>query len=154
MRYRKNAVKFKWLCSPAHPKSSTARSFPVGENWSEQAPVYCGFIWNLQAGCQTKKLTEKSEHQVQLSDGPLTPQELEEAEKNWVKVPLRWNDCFEFVAFSESLSGTYSPVQAVLSSKCGKMDFFCGFPESFLSAIIESYSCNPVRPCCFVTSYT
>ena len=93
--------------------------------------MYCGFIWNLQAGCQTKKLTEKSERQVQLSDGPLTPQELEEAEKNWVKVPLRRNDCFEFIAFSECLSGTYSPVQAVLSSKRGKMDFFAVFPKVF-----------------------
>ena len=43
------------------------------------------FIWNLQARCRTKKLTEKSEHQVQLSDGPLAPQELEEAEKYWIK---------------------------------------------------------------------
>ena len=42
------------------------------------------FIWNLQARCLTKKLTEKPEHQAQLSDGPLAPQELKEAEKYWV----------------------------------------------------------------------
>ena len=43
------------------------------------------FIWNLQARCRTKKLTEKSEHRVQLSDGPLAPQKREEAEKYRVK---------------------------------------------------------------------
>ena len=63
---------------------------------------------------------------------------------------------FEFVvfAFSESLSGTYLPVRAVLSNKRGKMDFFTVFPETFLAAIINSCSCNPIRPCCFVTSFT
>ena len=40
---------------------------------------------------------------------------------------------FEFIvfAFSESLSGTYSPVKAVLSNKRGKMDFFYGFFRKF-----------------------
>ena len=50
-----------------------------------------------------------------------------------VKVPLRRNFSnyfFLFFAFSESLSGTYSLVQAVLSSKPGKM-FFYGFSGQF-----------------------
>ena len=62
--------------------------------------------------------------------------------------------CFFFFPLSESLSGTYSPVRAVLSNKRGKMDFFTVFPKTFLAAIIKSCSCNPIRPCCFVTSFT
>ena len=43
------------------------------------------FIWNSRARCQAKKSPEVSEHQIQLSRGPLTPQELEKAENYWVK---------------------------------------------------------------------
>ena len=49
------------------------------------------FIWNLQAQCRTKERTENSEL-VQFSNGPLAPQELEEAEKNWVKEGNWWQD--------------------------------------------------------------
>ena len=71
-----------------------------------------------------------------------------------VKVPLRRNFSNSLFLRSESLSGTYLPVRAVLSNKHGKMDFFTVFPETFLAAIINSCSCNPIRPCCFVTSFT
>ena len=32
--------------------------------------------------------------------------------------------------------------------------FFKVFPKTFLAAIVKSCSCNPIRPCCFVTSFT
>ena len=43
------------------------------------------FIRNLRTRCQAKKLPENPEHHMQLSRGPLAPQELEKAEKYWVK---------------------------------------------------------------------
>lgn len=43
------------------------------------------FIWNLRTRCQAKKLPENTEEQMQVSHGPLAPQELEKAEKYWVK---------------------------------------------------------------------
>ena len=72
------------------------------------------------------------------------------------KVPLRQNFSNSLIFhFFKSLSGTYSPVEHFCpTSAGGKMDFVTVFPEDFLSAIIESCSCNPIRPCCFVTSFT
>ena len=43
------------------------------------------FIWNLRTRCQAKKLPETPKKQMQVSHGPLAPQELEKAEKYWVK---------------------------------------------------------------------
>ena len=43
------------------------------------------FIWNLRTRCQAKKLPETPEQQMQVSHGPLAPQEVEKAEKYWVK---------------------------------------------------------------------
>ena len=43
------------------------------------------FIWNLRCRCQAKKLPKNPEEQMQGSHGPLAPQELEKAEKYWVK---------------------------------------------------------------------
>ena len=43
------------------------------------------FIRNLRTRCQAKKLPETPEQQMQLSHGPLAQQELEKAEKYWVK---------------------------------------------------------------------
>ena len=43
------------------------------------------FIWNLRTRCEAKKLPENPEEQMQGSHGPLAPQELEKAEKYWVK---------------------------------------------------------------------
>lgn len=42
-------------------------------------------IRNLRTGRQAKKSPDDSEHHIHLSHGPLTPQELEKAEKYWVK---------------------------------------------------------------------
>ena len=63
-------------------------------------------------------------------------------------------EVFEFIglAFSESLISTYSPVQAILSNKSGKMSFFTVFTETFSSAILKSCSFNPTGACCVVTS--
>ena len=43
------------------------------------------FIWNLRTRCQANKLPESPEQQMQVSHGPLALQELEKAEKYWVK---------------------------------------------------------------------
>ena len=43
------------------------------------------FTWNLRTRCQAKKLLKNPEEQMQGSHGPLAPQELEKAEKYWVK---------------------------------------------------------------------
>ena len=43
------------------------------------------FIWNLCCRCQAKKLPKNPKEQMQGSHGPLAPQELEKAEKYWVK---------------------------------------------------------------------
>ncbi|XP_067031374.1 uncharacterized protein [Acropora muricata] len=43
------------------------------------------FIRNLRCRCQAKKLPKNPEEQMQGSHGPLAPQELEKAEKYWVK---------------------------------------------------------------------
>ena len=52
---------------------------------------------------------------------------------------------FEFIvlAFSESLSSTYSPVQAVLSNKRGKMDFLTVFPENFCPPLLNHVPATP-----------
>ena len=43
------------------------------------------FIRNVRTRCQTKRLPENSAEQIQLSGGLLTPQELENAERYWIK---------------------------------------------------------------------
>ena len=43
------------------------------------------FIWNLCTQCQAKKLPKNPKEQMQGSHGPLPPQEVEKAEKYWVK---------------------------------------------------------------------
>ena len=43
------------------------------------------FLSSLRTRYQAKKLPDTPEHQIQLSRGPLSPQELEKAEKYWVK---------------------------------------------------------------------
>ena len=53
---------------------------------------------------------------------------------------------FEFIVFtfSESLSGTYSPVRAVLSNKRGKMDFFTVFfPNLFWPPLLNHVPATP-----------
>ena len=52
---------------------------------------------------------------------------------------------FEFIvfAFSESLSGTYSPDRAVLSNKRGKMDFFKVFSETFWPPLLNYVPATP-----------
>ena len=59
------------------------------------------FISNLRTRYQAKKLPETPEHQIQLSCGPLAPQELEKAEKYWVKKsqPFPFLCSVVFIAF-------------------------------------------------------
>ena len=74
-------------------------------------------------------LLKKGERSVMKTTATITAEILKV-----VKVALRRNFSIRFFivfAFSKSLSGTYSPVRAVLSNKRRKMDFFTVFGRNY-----------------------
>ena len=67
------------------PEVIDCKKFPNWRKLVRTSAYVLRFIWSLRIRCQAKKLPETPEQQMQVSHGPLAPQELEKAEKYWVK---------------------------------------------------------------------
>ena len=82
---KKERCKAEAILLTRSPKVIDCKKF---SNWIKlvrTSPYVLRFVCNVQTQCQAKKSPDDSKHRIQLSRGPLTPQDLEKAEKYWVK---------------------------------------------------------------------